>query len=355
MQALDLNALDEIFEGHADLRRRPGAVQPVRFPVAEMSFLDPATRWVASCAAGVRLRLKTDSRSLRLSATQRAAIAPEVERTANYELYVDGKLFSRAPAHGGARLTMEGGIVGDEHATIAFADLPAGEKTLELWLPQTATVSITSLELEDGAQWAAWPDTRKRLIFHGSSISHCMEADGSSGAWPAVAAGLADLAHLNLGWGGSCLLSGQAARLIRDQRADGIVLKLGINVWFEGMLKERTFADAAHAMVSIIRDKHPTTPLMIVSPIYSPGREDESSEGGVPLTRMRELLEAVVQTRIRAGDAKISYLSGLALFNAPDVADLPDNLHPNTAGYRRMGERFYETVLKDGAWLGGRV
>ena len=320
-----------------------------------MSFLDPATRWVASCAAGVRLRLTTDSRSLKLSATQRAAIAPEVERTANYDLYVDGKLFSRAPAHGGARLTMEGGLIGDEQATVTFADLPAGEKTLELWLPQTATVSITSVELDDGARWAAWPDTRPRLIFHGSSISHCMEADGSSAAWPAVAAGLADLAHLNLGWGGSCLLSGQAARLIRDQKADGIVLKLGINVWFEGMLKERTFADAAQAMVSIIRDKHPTTPLMIVSPIYSPGREDESSEGGVPLTRMRELLEAVVQSRVRTGDAKISYLSGLALFDAPDVADLPDNLHPNTAGYRRMGERFFETVLKDGAWLGGQA
>jgi lysophospholipase L1-like esterase len=355
MQALDLNALDEIFEGHADLRRRPGAVQPVRFPVAELNFLDPATRWVATCTAGVRLRLTTESRSLRLSATQRAAIAAESERTANYELYVDGKLHTRAPAHGGARLTLEGGLVGDEHATISFEGLPAGEKTLELWLPQTATVSITGVELDDGAKWAAWPDTRKRLIFHGSSISHCMEADGPSGAWPAVAAGLADLAHLNLGWAGSCLLSGQAARLIRDQKADGIVLKLGINVWFEGMLKERTFADAAQAMVSIIRDKHPTTPLMIVSPIYSPGREDESSEGGVPLIRMREVLENVVQSRVRTGDAKISYLSGLALFDAPDIADLPDNLHPNTAGYRRMGERFFERVLKDGAWLGGRA
>jgi lysophospholipase L1-like esterase len=355
MQALDLNVLDEILEGHADLRRRPGGVQPVRFPVAELGFLDPATRWVATCTAGVRLRLTTASRSLRLSATQRAAIAPESERTANYDLYVDGKLFSRAPAHGGARLTLEGGVQGDEHASVTFDDLPAGEKTLELWLPQTATVSITGVELDDGAKWAAWPDMRKRLIFHGSSISHCMEAAGPSGAWPAVAAGLADLAHLNLGWAGSCLLSGQAARLIRDQKADGIVLKLGINVWFEGMLKERTFADAAQAMVSIIRDKHPTTPLMIVSPIYSPGREDESSEGGVPLKRMREVLENVVQSRVRAGDTKISYLSGLALFDAPDVADLPDNLHPNAAGYRRMGERFHERVLKDGAWLGGRA
>jgi hypothetical protein len=337
MQALDLNVLDDLLEGYVDLRHRPGAVQPVRFPVAELSFLDPATRWVATCAAGVRLRMVTDSTSLRLTATQRAAIGLETERSANYELYIDGRLFAREAAEGGARLTMDGGLEGDEHASITFTDLPAGEKSLELWLPQTATVSITGVELDDGARWTGWPDRRRRLIFHGSSISHCMEADGSSGAWPAVAAALGDMAHLNLGWAGSCLLSGQAARTIARQRADGIVLKLGINVWFEGMLKERTFLDNAHAMISVIRDQHPRTPILVVSPIYSPGREDESSEGGVSLTRMRYLLEGMVETRVRAGDEAINYLSGLALFS--------------DAGYRRMGERFFAQALANESWL----
>ncbi len=351
MQAIDLSVLGELLEGEVDLRRRPGAVQPVRFPLEDLTFLDPFTRWVASCAAGVRLRLTTDSRSLRLGSTQRQAVG--ADRQANYELYVDGRLWERKPAQGGARLTAEGRTEGDEHATIVFDDLPAGEKTLELWLPQVATVSITAVELDDGAHWAAWPDDRRRLVFHGSSISHCMEADGSSGAWPAVASSLADMAHLNLGWAGSCLLSGLAARAIRDQRADGIVLKLGINVYSEGMLKERTFLDSAHSMISIIREKHPTTPLMIVSPIYSASRESEGSAGGPSLSRMRELLENVVETRAKAGDRAIRYLSGLALFNVADAPDLPDDLHPNAAGYRRMGERFYETVLKDGAWLAG--
>jgi lysophospholipase L1-like esterase len=351
MQAIDLSVLGDLLEGEVDLRHRPGAVQPVRFPLEDLTFLDPFTRWVASCSAGVRLRMITDSRSLRLASTQRQAVGSD--RQASYELYVDGRFWARKPAEGGARLTAEGRTEGDERASVAFDDLPAGEKTLELWLPPTATVSITGLELDDGAHWAAWPDLRPRLVFHGSSISHCMEADGSSGAWPAVASGLADMAHLNLGWAGSCLLSGLAARAIRDQRADGIVLKLGINVYSEGMLKERTFLDSAHSMISIIREKHPTTPLIIVSPIYSASRESEGSAGGPSLTRMRELLEGVVETRTKAGDRAIRYLSGLTLFNEADAPDLPDDLHPNAAGYRRMGERFYATVLKDGAWLAG--
>ena len=41
-----------------------------------------------------------------------------------------------------------------------------------------------------------------------------------------------------------------------------------------------------------------------------------------------------------AGDAALYYLDGLALFDEPDLADLPDGLHPNAAGLRRIGERF---------------
>lgn len=42
-------------------------------------------------------------------------------------------------------------------------------------------------------------------------------------------------------------------------------------------------------------------------------------------------------------------VDGLALFGADDVADLHDDLHPNAAGYRRMGERFHALLFADGA------
>jgi lysophospholipase L1-like esterase len=347
MQSVDLAHLDALLDGHVDLRRRPSSVQPLRYPAAEAGFYDPFTRWVASAPAGVRLRLRTDSRRLRLTGAQRlAAAGPEgAQRPANYELYVGDTLFARTPAKGGAVMTLDGALSGDERCELIFDDLPAGEKTLSLWLPQGATLSITALEVDDGAAWAPWPDARPRVVFHGSSISHCMEAQGGSGSWPAVACALADARLLNLGWAGSCLLSGLAARIIRDQSADAIVLKLGINVWSEGMLKERTFADSAHAMLSIIREKHAATPIAVISPIFSPGREDAGDNGGVSLQRMRAVLQAVVAARVRAGDAKIRYLSGLDLFGEADVHDLPDNLHPNAAGYRRMGERFHKLAL----------
>ena len=260
---------------------------------------------------------------------------------------MDGKLWKRQASSGGALLTPDGTVTGDERASVAFEGMPAGEKPIELWFPQSVTVSITGVEVDPGAHVAPWPDTRRRIVFHGSSISHCMEAEGGSGSWPAVASALADARLLNLGWAGSCLLSGLAARAIRDQSADMIVLKLGINVHGEGMLKERTFLDSAHAMISIIREKHAATPIVVVSPIFSASREQTGSAGGPSLARMRELLESVVEARVRAGDQHIRYLSGLSLFDASDAPDLPDDLHPNAAGYRRMGERFHAQVLQD--------
>ena len=347
MKTLGLGEIAPLVDGHVGLRRRQDSLQPLRLPVAELGFYDAFNRWVGSCATACRIRLRTASTRLGLRGAQRL-LDQSVggERRGAYDLYVDGVLHARAWAQGGATIDLEkGAFVGDEAFNLTFADLPDGDKTLELWLPQAATVSIAALDLDDGAQAAPVADGRPRVLFHGSSITHCLEAEGASAGWPAMAAGLAGLDHQNLGWAGSCLLSGQAARIIRDARADAIVLKLGINVHTDGQLKERTFLDSAHAMISIIREKHAATPILVVSPIYSPGREDQGSGGGLPLTRMRQLLVDVVAARLAAGDANIGYLDGLSLFGAADAHLLPDDLHPNTEGYRLMGERFHALAL----------
>jgi lysophospholipase L1-like esterase len=355
MRSLPADQIEALLDGQVSVRRRGEAVQPLRLPVGELGFYDPFTRWVASTPAGVRLRLVTESRTLRLTTTQRLmAEADGAERRGAYDLFIVGQLAQRQWPQGGATMTGDGALAGDEAAVVIFQDLPPGEKQIELWLPQAGTVSITGLELDDDAQAAPWPDTRPTVLFHGSSITHCMEAEGASAGWPAVAAELAGVRHINLGWAGSCLISGLAARIIRDTPADAIVLKLGINVHGGGTLKERTFLDSAHAMISIIRERHERTPLLVISPIYSPGREDQGEAGGLSLIQMRSLLEDVVAARVKAGDGAISYMSGLDLFGEADAPDLPDDLHPNTAGYRRMGERFHALKLSGaGALLRG--
>ena len=346
MQAISLDRVAALFDGIVDLRRRPDALQATRVPVAELPLYDEFTRFVATMPGGARLRLRSDTRTLELNLTQRRTLLNDVPRPAFFDLCVDGKRLQRAAAIGGALVdTNTGTSSGDVRAHISFADLPAGDKHIELWLPQFASVYLTGLAIDDAATLRPWPDVRQRIVFHGSSITHCAEAAGPSDAWPAVAARAANVRHLNLGWAGSCLLSGMAARIIRDQPANAIVLKLGINVSDSGLLKERTFADSANAMIAIIREKHPRVPLALVSPIYSSARENHSAGGGMTLTQMRTTLSSIADTWQRMGDVNIHYLSGLELFSAADAADLPDDLHPNAAGYIRMGERFFEKML----------
>ena len=59
------------------------------------------------------------------------------------------------------------------------------------------------------------------------------------------------------------------------------------------------------------------------------------------MRRIRELEAEIVAARRAAGDEHLHLLAGPELFGLDDVDDLPDGLHPNAAGYRRMGERFH--------------
>ena len=90
----------------------------------------------------------------------------------------------------------------------------------------------------------------------------------------------------------------------------------------------RTFRPAVIGFVHIVREKHPDTPLVVISPIFSPPRETTPNAAESTLTQMRvEVAEAVDAMQDR-GDTNLHYVDGLDLFG-PDLAHLlPDDLHP---------------------------
>lgn len=340
MREIEHQRLPELLTGHISLVDTSEGWQPLRLPANEAHLYDPFNRLTAGMTSGVRLRLVTDATHLKLTMAQRQSYLTHPGQWPTlYDLFIDGKLDRRTSAVGG-QVGLSGEVVGEPAAVLDLEDLPAGEKRLELWLPPTALVSITALEIESGASWSPWPDQRLRIVFHGSSITQGVDADASSEAWPAVAARLAGAQMLNLGWAGSCLISGLAGRIVRDQPADLIVLELGVNVHGEGLLKERTFLSSVHAMLSIIREVHAAKPIVVISPIYCAAAEMTAQGDGLTLVQMRDLLEQVVTVRKAAGDDNLVYMSGLDLLGAADGGDLADGLHPNSAGYAKMGQRF---------------
>ena len=295
-----------------------------RIPFDRISLYPPdALRERAGMPAGVRIACHTDTEFL-------AGYVEPAEECSNIDLYCDGEFQDSFELAGQTGFRFEG--------------LPAGEKLLELWLPQHGDFRLRGLEMSHGASISPYADTRPSWVTYGSSITHCRTAEGPSFTWPAVAARKHGLNLTCLGYGGNCHLEPMIARMIRELPADFLSMKVGINIYGSCSLNVRTFQSAVIGFVRIVREKHPNTPFVVISPIFSPPRETTPNAVGFTLEDMRQEVAEAVQILKDLGDVNLHYLSGLELFG-PDLAHLlHDDLHPNGEGYKIMGQNFVDKV-----------
>ena len=328
-QALSLVDGDVAIEGAVSLETTPAGVHPWRIPVAQRDLFEAPLINKASMPAGVRLVFVSDTSSVRLDM---AAPGVEPDPPWVFDLLVDGRMHQRlAP--------------GMAAETLCFTDLPAGEHRLELYLPsQYAPVLIHSLHIDAGASVRPVSDTRRRIVFYGSSITHCRHAAGPSETWPALVARRFDLHLTSLGYGGDCHMDPMVGRMIRDLPADFIGLKLGINM-MSGSVSDRTFRALAIGLVQTIRDGHPDTPLAVVSPICHPPNETTENVVGMSLVRMRQRLAEACQVLQDRGDKNLHYIDGLELMGPDDVGLYVDGIHPSADGYRFLAEAYAREVM----------
>ena len=284
-----------------------------------------------------------------------------------YDVLVGGELVDRQQAPGGNVLDVDmmtgaSTFTAGEPTTLVIA-LPPGETDVEVWLPHDEQTELIALRAD--APVAPVRDDRRRWVHHGSSVSHGSVAVHPTEPWPVVAARLAGLDLVNLGLGGSALLDPFVARTIRDTPADVISLKIGINLVNQDLLRRRALGPAVHGWLDTIRDGHPTTPIRLVSPVFcgihesvpgptgpdmqalaegrvafvATGDPEAVARGALTLEVVREVLAEVVERR---DDPHLSYVDGLALYGPADAErlPLPDNLHPDSATHRLIGERF---------------
>lgn len=314
------------FAGVVSFRGGGGWLQPLRLRADELPLHDDNLVMRAETTAGVRLRFATGARSVVLGLE--ADGSPEARR---FDLTTDDALCATVDLPPG----------GEE---VCFDRLPAGRRTLEIWLPTHHQSRLRWLAVPAGETAVPAPDTRRRWVTYGSSITHCRAAHSPSRTWPAVAARQHGLNLTSLGYGGNCHMEPLVAMMIRDLPADFISLKVGINML--GSVSARLYRPLLVGMVKIIREKHPLTPLAVVSPIVSPPRENTPGPAGMTLRLMRRELETAVERLRAGGDRNVHYVSGLDLFGADLVAaHLPDQLHPDGDGYEIIGRNFAARVL----------
>ena len=284
-----------------------------------------------------------------------------------YDVLVGGELVDRQRAAGGNVLDVDmmtgASAFTAGEPTILVVALPPGEKDVEVWLPHDEQTELIALRAD--APVRPVPDDRPRWVHHGSSVSHGSVAVHPTEPWPVVAARLAGLDLVNIGLGGSALLDPFVARTIRDTPADVISLKIGINLVNQDLMRRRALGPAVHGWLDTIRDGHPTTPIRLVSPVFcgihesvpgptgpdmqalaegrvafvATGDPEAVARGALTLEVVREVLAEVAERR---DDPHLSHVDGLALYGPADAErlPLPDNLHPDSATHRLIGERF---------------
>ncbi|MGW2260023.1 GDSL-type esterase/lipase family protein [Streptomyces sp. NPDC001780] len=385
-----------LLRGALDVEHTEHGVLPHRLPArARAQYTDGQLAMAESQPSGVRLVFRTRATAVELDTrrTKRVYVGAPPRPDGVYELLVDGRPAARASVAGGNTLTIDMTTGTAEHrpgpaGTLRFTDLPdgtnsvadtadtngtAGTKDIEIWLPHNETTELIALRTNAPVEPARDPG-RRVWLHHGSSVSHGSDAAGPTSTWPALAARLGGVELINLGLSGSALLDPFTARTLRDTPADLISIKIGLNLVNADLMRLRAFTPAVHGFLDTIREGHPTTPLLVVSPILCPIHEDtpgpsapdfsglgdgrlrfratgdpaERASGKLTLGVVRDELARIVEQRA-AEDANLHYLDGLALYGKADYAELPlpDELHPDAATHRLMGERFAELAFTD--------
>ncbi|MFE9248529.1 GDSL-type esterase/lipase family protein [Streptomyces sp. NPDC007088] len=349
---------------------------PHRLPeAARWQIPDEQLAMAESQPSGVRVAFRSRATVVELDTlpTKRAYRGAPAPAEGVYELLVDGRLAGRATVPGGRlRLidmaTQEAEIQEGPPGTARFEGLPPGDKNIEIWLPHNETTELIALRTDAPVEQAL-PDGRRVWLHHGSSISHGSNAATPSTTWPALAAARGGVDLINLGFGGGALLDPFTARAMRDTRADLISVKIGINIVNTDLMRLRALGPAVHGFLDTIREGHPDTPLLVVSAVLCPVHEDtpgplapdfsdgtlrlratgdpaEVASGRLTLNVVREELARIVA--LRAGrDPNLHYLDGRSLYGEADYAEfpLPDEIHPDAAGHRRIAENFAASVF----------
>ena len=358
--------------GALEVESTDRGIAPRRLPAwTRAQYPSPVVDWVARQAAGMHLDFLTAAEVITLDVMITRNMSEDVDssdRLSTFIAVVDGVETDRVALDEGHQIRVRDDdksyveLKGaPSHISFDLRPSPAGtERRVVIWLPHNSWVEILRVQ-SSAALRAAPPRDVVTWLHHGSSISHCTNAGSPLETWPAIAGAQLDVDVINLGFNGQALLDPFTAASIRDAAADIITLKIGINIVNGEVMRARALTPALHGFLDIVRQGHPATPIVFISPIACPVHEDVPGptvpiEGanterfmGTPRTvneddvltlgRVRALVEPVIRHRAES-DSRLFYLDGRVLLGEPDSHLLYDNLHPNGEGYRLIGERF---------------
>lgn len=281
----------------------------------------PMDTWtMAKVPAGVRLELTGDAGEIEVDyATEQAAFGYLGGGEGGEFTVWDGdEVLASVPAEVGEGTVLLPG--------------PAGRARLVVHLPERMMPTVREVRAAAGGAIEPGP-ALPRWIAYGDSITEGWTVSSPGRSWSMVAARRHGLDVTNMGYSGSARGEIPSAEEIAALPADVITLAHGTNCWTRIPFSTGMFREGLIAFLDIVRQGHPDTPIVAVSPITRPDAEATPNRLGATLVDLRAVFEEVVGDRIAAGDTRLSLVEGFPLVT-PDQLD--DGIHPGDAGHAAM-------------------
>jgi len=197
-----------------------------------------------------------------------------------------------------------------------------------VYLPEGMRPRVLDVEPIGGSIEPASP--RKKWVCYGDSIAEGWIASTPATAWPAIVAREHALDVVNMGYAGSARGEIVTAEHIAGLAADVISLTHGTNCWTRIPHSVDQMRANTDAFLTVVRQGHPQTPILVASPIIRPDGEETANKLGATLGDLRLAMEEVVRTRINEGDGTMRLIEGLPLVPAEQLGD---GIHPNDDGH----------------------
>jgi hypothetical protein len=290
-----------------------------RLPLRMKDGVPPKVWSLAQTPSGVRLRFTTEANHVAIMASGSSS-PPSVHITAigngGVDLYVDGVYFGSAAPDADGALKKEWA-------------LPPEKRPHELtfYLPFGKPLAVKSILVESGATIAAPRAfaTAKPVIYYGSSITQGIAASNPGGIFSAVLGRWLNTDFINLGFSGNGFGEPVLAHAVAEIDAACFVVDYWANP------STQVYRDTLPGFIAILREKHPTTPILVTGPYYNPS-EEMPGEAGRRQIEKRQVTRDFVNERRRAGDDNITLVDGLEMISRGEADALVDGRHANSLG-----------------------
>lgn len=310
------------------LRRLPGRAEGI---------VPPGVWQGGQCLASARVCFRSDTTTLKVRAKVPGVI-PYVHMPATghsgMALYVGGPHEQKPWG-----VAFPRNLDATEYESEFFSGISREMREYTLYLPPYNGLSSLEIGLSPGAKLAkpSAPVLAKPAVFYGTSITQGGCVNNAGGDYASVLGRALNLDVVNLGFNGCGKGEPEVARLLAEIDACLFALDYVANV--DPVRLKKTLPP----FVKILREAHPTTPVLIMSRIvYMASGYCDTHRAAHE--QQRDTIIHFYSRQRRAGDPNIHFVDGNALI--PYAADLAhvDGGHPTGAGFQLMAERLVPYV-----------